>query len=163
MKITFDSALDGKAWPPLPRTGGGVIGKAQAGPLGLLKILETMLGLARPEVPDVIRWARLVPSVLAAGAAFWSLSAQVDPLGVAERLLRMRDFLWMHGWRQEPLMNHLADLAPLSKETVPGLPDRLAEVAQTMPHCTGVWPQIVLLEPLDEMAPAWKEIGRAHV
>ena len=47
----------------------------------MLDILETMLGLRGPTVPEAVRTAALVPYVQKNKTAFWAKSAVVDPFG----------------------------------------------------------------------------------
>lgn len=81
MKILFDSAFDGRAWPQYPNGQKACLGAIQVGEAGMLDILETMLGLRGPTVPEAVRTAALVPYVQKNKTAFWAKSAVVDPFG----------------------------------------------------------------------------------
>ena len=120
MKIYFDSAFDGRIWPDWTSEKDGSVGITQVGPLGMLDILETLLGLKGPIILDSIRAAQIVPELSINKNVFWARSSQVDPFGVAKKLLEMRDFLWLYGWQDEALTGRLEDLATLSKQMTPG-------------------------------------------
>lgn len=93
MKIYFDSAFDGRIWPDWVSKDIGIVGVTSVGPLGMLDILETLLGLKGLVTPDSIRAAQIVPELPNNKNAFWARSSQVDPFGVAKKLLEMCDFL----------------------------------------------------------------------
>lgn len=158
MKIYFDRAFDGRIWPNWSSKKTGTFGIAWVGPLGLLDILETLLGLKRPIMPDSIRAARIVPELEKNRGAFWAKSFKEDPLGVAKKLLEMRDSLLMHGWQYQPLTDRLADLASISKLTESGIPDRLIAVSEKLDKFYEDLPEITVFEPFDTLPPLWKKI-----
>lgn len=55
MKIYFDTAFDGRIWPGWSSKKNGSVGVKWLGPLGMLDILETLLGLKGPTIPDSLR------------------------------------------------------------------------------------------------------------
>jgi len=63
---------------------------------------------------------------------FWSLSAQVDPFGSALRLLQWRDELKLSGWSGQGKSERIKQLAELTKDVAPGIPDRLAVIEKTL-------------------------------
>jgi ATP-dependent helicase/nuclease subunit B len=158
MNIIFDTAFDGRIWPDWSSTNNGIIGSIRVGPLGLLDILETLLGLKGPVIPDSIRAAQIVPELSKNKDSFWVKSAQVDPFGVSKKLLEMRDYLWLHGWQDQPLTDRLAELAILSKQMAPGMPDRLALVALRLEEYNGKLPEIITFEPIETLAPLWRKV-----
>jgi len=158
MKITFDTALDGRIWPDWSSDKTGTFGSSHVGYLGLLDILETLLGLRGIVTPEPIRAAKLVPEISENKTAFWAKSSEVDPLGVAKKLLEMRDYLWMHGWHDQPLTSRLSDLSKLSKKVTPGIPDRLAAVSLSLKDFNGELPEIKTLESIEDLLPCWKDI-----
>lgn len=156
MKIIFDSALDGRSWPLSNKA---MLGEIRVGQLGLLSILETFLGLRGPETSDAIRAAFLVPALQESKNAFWAKSVEVDPLGVARKLLGLCDFLWLHGWRDQPISPRLIDLASLSPHVLPGMPDRLVAVTKGHSKYKGsALPDIITLEQLETLPLTWQDL-----
>jgi len=153
MNIIFDIAFDGRIWPDWPSTKSGSVGVTRVGPLGMLDILETLLGLKGPVTPDSIRAAQIVPELQKNKDTFWAKSSQVDPFGVAKKLLEMRDYLWLHGWQNQPLTDRLAELAILSKQVAPGIPDRMVSVSIKLDEYNGKLPEIITFEPLKTLSP----------
>lgn len=158
MKIYFDSALDGRAWPNWQSEQRGILGESNVGQLGMLGYLETILGLRGPDIPEGIRIASLVPFLAENQAAFWQKSAEIDPLGVSRELLHLYDFLVMHGWQGQALTPRLSDLASLSKNIVPGIAQRLVTVLGELDDYDGELPHILLLEKPDTLPPLWQSI-----
>ncbi len=151
MNLLFDSALDGRAWPHWPSRQKGMLGEIRVGELGLLEILETMLGLRAPTVPEGVRIASLVAFVNENKKAFWAKSAEVDPFGVARELLHLHDFLIMQGWQGQTLTPRLTDLSLLSDKIIPGVSQRFAAVLSGLDNYSGSLPDITLLESQDTM------------
>jgi len=160
MKIVFDSALDGRSWPISPDGMNSTLGSLKVCKLGMLGILETMLGLKGPDISDSLRAAFLVPVLRDQKDAFWARSAEVDPLGVARKLLSLRDYLWLYGWRDQPVTGRLAELAHLTKAVTPGVPDRLVAVVDSIPGHQGELPDILLHESIDSLPKTWQELFR---
>jgi len=158
MKIYFDSAFDGRIWPEWKSEKLGSVGITWVGPLGLLDILETLLGLKGPATPNSIRAAQIVPELLKNKDAFWVKSAQADPFGVAKKLLEMRDYLWLHGWQDQPLTSRLTELAALSKQMASGIPDRLVSISLKLDEYNGKLPEIITFEPLETLVPLWRKV-----
>lgn len=98
MKITFGLWLDG-ASPPAQAT----LTETRFGPTGLLRWLESRLGLARRWPTAVERLIAYEQALVSASAgSFYSKSFAKDPLAVAETLLRWRDELILSGWARSP-------------------------------------------------------------
>lgn len=158
MRLTFSVDFDGGFWPGPTPAGGATLGEAWVGPAGLLGILETHLGLAGPRWTAAERAASIVGTIRER-EGFYSRSAESDLLGTAERLLRDRDILWMHGWRGEGLTPRLADLAAATALAPPGFPDRLQAVIDELGKRTSPWKPIErldLLEPPEDLVPSWR-------
>lgn len=123
MHIEFGWSLDGSSWADA--ASGGAAGQVRLGPRGLVALLQTRLGLTRPEVDPAVRtaqWMRLIEQHLAEAAAaahqapapslfdaagtevpdparFWpAASFAVDPWSTARQLLRWRDAAIEAGW-----------------------------------------------------------------
>lgn len=132
VQITFGMTFDRGVWPGPIADRDHAVGEPWVGPIGLLSLLETQLGLTRPSCSLTIRAASLVP-VLRSTDGFWRRSVEVDPLEVAHTLLSWRDTLGWHGWRGEPTgATRLDQLASVTSEVQPGGPDRLAMVIDAL-------------------------------
>lgn len=139
LSVTFGMALDGVR--DLNRQlGHGVaeIGHIVCGPMSLLQLLETHLGLCGAEVDESYRISAYCEKVRAADAQWCRDSFSRDNWGTAARLLALRDELVMMGW--SPFAGDVdgaTRLGALSRielagDSVPaGIPDRLWAVAKT--------------------------------
>lgn len=158
MEIWFETDFDAGCWPgPLGDGQGAAAGKLWTGPRGLLNYLETQLGLSGPAVSDAFRAASLVPAVRDR-TGFWSASAGVDPLGVARTLLNWRDTLIMSGWRGEGVSARLKQLAALTADVRPGVPDRLRAVIERLPrHATEIV-RVHLLDQWQALPSLWRQL-----
>ena len=96
MPVTFGLYLDARQGPsPTNYFNQPVVGR-----LGFLSLLETYLGLAKPDVTSARRVA-VYSGLLRAhdnGGRFYSESFQADSIGTAARLLAWRDELRLGGW-----------------------------------------------------------------
>lgn len=123
---------DRGSWPEAATAGEAACGSPVLGPIGLLRVVETALGLGGPEAPMATRLAAWRAKLGAAGAGrFWDESFAQDPLATAETLLTWRDQLVEAGWQAAttPDVPRLRDLAAaeLGGPALPaGYPDRLA-------------------------------------
>jgi ATP-dependent helicase/nuclease subunit B len=107
-------ACDRGAWPEAATAGEAACGTPVLGPLGLLRVVETALGLGGPEAPMATRLAAWRAKLGAAGAGrFWDESFAQDSLATAETLLTWRDGLVATGWQAAttPDAPRLRDLA----------------------------------------------------
>ena len=129
--VTLGYDFDMGAWPGPLADEQAVVGETWLGPMGLLDLLETRLGLGGEYLADPIRAAALLPA-LSETEGFWSASAARDPLGAAKEVLRWRDTLWLHGWRGQPVSRRLEELARVTATALPGCLDRLATVASAL-------------------------------
>lgn len=158
MKIYFDSAFDGRTWPCLHGKRQGTLGEIWVGRSGMLGLLETLLGLRGPEVPEGVRVASLVPYLSGKKDAFWASSAEVDPFGVARELLYLQDFLWESGWHGEAVTPRLADLSELTQKIVSGQGQRLSLVLGELDAYIGELPRITLFEQVDTLPCLWQRL-----
>jgi len=133
VKLVFDLDFDGSTWPGPLADQEASAGEAWVGNRGLVDILETTLGLGGPELSATERAAALVPAALST-SGFWSRSAESDPMGTARTLLHWRDSLWLCGWRGQQLTPRLRDLAIVTSGVFPGMPDRMAAIADALGH-----------------------------
>lgn len=155
MRVAFDPGFDAGAWP-----GARGFGVAWVGPGGLLRILETALGLGGPLLVESERAAALVPT-LRASEGFWSSSVAVDPLGSARRLLLWREMLVEAGWQGEGVSDRLQHLARITSVAPPGPADRLREVVSTLQRRRADIEEISLIEPRETLSLLWRNALQA--
>ena len=166
MKITFGMSLDGYEPPELQNS----IGSFVTGPMGLLDLLETRLGLGGEWPVQSLRVVQYQQCLVDAGAAndtkmFYSDSLSVDALAVAETLLGWRDEWVAAGWdgtADASDSQRLQDMARVEgfarKQLGAGDADRLQVVIDALcdrnPGIDEVW----LVDPLAALPPAWRKV-----
>ena len=155
MKIVFDPAFDRSVWRgDAANDKPATAGEAWTGQAGLLGILETQLGLGGPSFPVVERAAALVP-VLRKTEGFWSRSFENDALATARTILLWRDTLVLHGWQGQPVSPRLRQLAAVTRDVLPGQPDRLRAVLTALSTQGTEIESISRYEPLDDLPGLW--------
>lgn len=138
MDVVFGLWADRGASPDHGGGAGGALGQPVVGPVGLVDILETALGLGEPFRPQVVRVAAFQAALEALeGDYFWSRSLAMDPWSTSRMVLTWRDELVGLGWSpdQEWKQARLADLAAACREAIsvpPGLPDRIAGLIRAL-------------------------------
>jgi ATP-dependent helicase/nuclease subunit B len=163
MKILFGMHLDGAAWSSQSAS----IGEVITGPLGLLSILETGLGLSGPSVHPVHRIDEYMKRLekIDHELAWFHKSFSADPWSTARQLLEWRDELVESGWHGKmnttgsPRLNALTQIEnvdiPLSK----GRSDRLREVISLLEQNNPVRiASILLTEPMKTLPPVWQRV-----
>jgi len=170
MKITFGLSLDTHSYPPLATGRIAFIGEMRCGPLGLLQLLETRLGLTGVWEDEPYRVEIYRQRLMAAdnGNRFYSRSIKADAQGVAQTLLGWRDELLFSGWdftAEESTPARLTDLSAV--ETVPvltvpqvpwGLSERFREVISMLPATPLGIAEIHLVEPKSIMGEQWTKL-----
>ena len=166
LKVYFGQWLDGYI-PRLP-VGEAVIGEVWVGPGGLLELLETALGIdgqAGAEPERVGAYSQRIERCVGS-EAFYLRSWEVDPWGVARRLLRWRDELVMVGWDGSvvadggPRLDALAGLETESGVALPaGFADRVRRVEKELVggRCSGI-EELHLVEPRSLLPCAWRRV-----
>jgi hypothetical protein len=163
MKITFGQALDGTELRAINNS----LGDTVCGPLRLMEILETQLGLKRKSVSDITRIFQLVKvleKLTGNERRFYSTSFETDPLAVSEALLHWRDSLALAGWTGVtngglPRLRDLADLNGALKEAVaPGQPDRLMAIHEALDHRNHCIEAIIVVDPPSAFSLLWRQI-----
>jgi ATP-dependent helicase/nuclease subunit B len=157
LRLVFDPALDGAAWPGPLGDREAVSGEAWVGPLGLLGVLETQLGLGGRLAGQLERACRLTRS-LHDRDGFWRASFDRDRLGTSRRLIKERDTLAMWGWQGQPVSSRLGELARVTAEVLPGLPDRLARVMEVLGRRALDISSLTLFSPVTTMQPLWRAV-----
>lgn len=138
MKIVFGLWADGGAWPDHGGDALGSLGQPVVGPIGLVDILETLLGLGGPATAQVVRIARFQFQLESLGGTyFWSRSLAVDSWSTARTLLAWRDDLIGLGWRanmswQSPRLADLAAASSAATDLPRGLNDRIVGVLDAL-------------------------------
>ncbi len=141
MKIVFGWHLDGPTWPETPDGRRFALDAAVVGPLGLLDLLETRLGVNGPGRPAALRIAQYLSRLRSTddGRAFFSRSLAADGWATARLLLGWRDELVAGGWVPQSgpwtgdRINRIAlaetrDDEPLTA----GVPDRVLSVMSSI-------------------------------
>lgn len=146
------------------------------GPLGLLNVLETQLGLLRqePSASDRVLQYREALKRLDDPVRFYHRSFAVDELGTAATLLAWRDLWHLHGWGDAtpPALaaapsRRLRDMAAVETEAAGqlalGIGERLAQVVLAMQTMTPRIGRLALCEPLVDWPLAWQRVlARLH-
>ena len=163
MHVTFGLNLDARQGPsPQSSFNAPVVGR-----LGFLSLLETYLGLARPEVAAAQRVAVYMGHLQRHdnGTRFYSASMKVDSVGTAVKLLSWRDEWLLGGWQGTAQASHPARLQELAMvETTaldmpPGEATRLLLVEQAL-KATGPNPitSVSLVDSLEEFPLLWRRV-----
>jgi hypothetical protein len=161
MRIIFDASFDRSVWRgAIANSKSATVGEAWIGPAGLLGILETQLGLGGPSFPDVERAASLV-SVLRNTEGFWSRSFENDALVTTRTLLHWRDTLCLHCWQGQPVSPRLRQLAAVTRDVLPGYPDRLRAVLTALSSQRVEIESISRCAPLDDLPGLWVAVFAA--
>lgn len=145
------------------------VGCSTLGPLGLLNVLETHLGLLRAPVLQSERVVQMRLCLRAAMTAprFYVKSFEADELGSAATLLGWRDLWFEHGWSGTLAAGagagaRLADMVAVealaSSGVAPGLGQRLADVASALQHRCAQIERVELLDPLADFPLAWRRV-----
>lgn len=106
MRVVFGWGLDGLCFPE--RLGGerASLGDEIVGPMGLVSLFETRLGLRRANVvraKRVVDYLALLRRADGDGGKFYSASLRADAWATADYLLGLRDELVASGWRKEKI------------------------------------------------------------
>ena len=163
MHVTFGLNLDARQGPsPHNSFNAPVVGR-----LGFLSLLETYLGLAKPEVAAAQRVAVYMGHLQHHdnGARFYSASMRVDSVGTAAKLLSWRDEWLLGGWQGAAQALHpvrlqeLATVESTASAMPPGEATRLQWVEQAL-KTTGTGPiaSVSLVDPLEDFPLLWRRV-----
>ena len=114
MQIAFGWCADAAAWSDARSA---ATGRVRMGPRGLVRLLQTRLGLSRPETSPAVRTAQYLAALQADPPSWCAESLALDPWATARAVLARRDAAVEAGWRP-------AEHDPTA------LPPRLAAIAQ---------------------------------
>ncbi len=163
MKITFGLHLDGqRSWHRRD-----LLGQTTVGPLGMLNLLETFLGLpkAMSSEGERILQYREVLAELDNPDRFYHQSFASDQYTVARTLLAWRDNWYLHGWNGlfvETAPHRLRDLGDVEKLSAGRLGlsygERLKAVATSLEQREHPIESIELIEPIEDFPAAWRAV-----
>ena len=163
MIITFGLRLDGEhGWRPADR-----LGMPICGPLGLLNLLETRLGLLRADCAHAQRVTQYRECLkqVDTGDRFYHASFGIDPIGTSASLLSWRDAWYLHGWNGESppaagvRITDMAAVEAVSRELLfPSIGERLARVAEFLDRQQPKIESIELVDPIDAFPKRWREV-----
>ncbi len=163
MNIVFGFDLDGVCWSERP----AAIGQVRTGPLGLLGILETRLGLGRPDIHPVHRIDATVRRIQSTDweSAYYGASFRADAWSTARQLLSWRDELMEAGWDGRPFENgspRLDGLAALEQAGVrlpSGRADRLQALLSSLREGARVdGLKVRMADPPGFLPQVWQEL-----
>lgn len=163
MRIVFGMQLDGTIWS----NENASIGEVRTGPMGLLSILETRLGIGMQSVHPVYRIDEYMKrlQLIDRESIWFHESFAIDPWSTARQLLEWRDELVEAGWDGQAIPSgslRLDALTELECADVPlsgGRSDQLRRVTACL-KC-GIpahIESIILAEPSSMLAPAWRHV-----
>ena len=163
MKITFGLHLDGEhGWRPANRLGMPVLG-----PLGLLNLLETRLGLLRGECAQAQRVTQYRECLKHCDTPerFYHASFGIDPIGVSPALLSWRDEWHLHGWNgvlPAGAGGRIADMAAVEEIArtllFPSLGERLVHVADSLARQQSKIERVELVDPMEAFPKRWRDV-----
>ena len=165
MEIIYSIHQEGSPWSREEAE----LGKVRTGPLGLLGILETRLGLQVPEIHPVHRINAMMGILqMEDRAEGWAHSSFFsDPWATARELLSLRDQLALSGWRGEelkasPRLQTLWALEQHRNSLPPGEGERLGRILEVLEE--GAAPgirEITLLQPPGALPVLWQRVFQA--
>ncbi len=145
MTLTYSHHLDGSEWTHE----GAASGVLRTGRAGLLRLLESRLGLGGPEAHPAERidaWMRRMQALDGPGLWFHD-SFEADPWSTAATILTLRDELAEAGWRAElasaasPRLAALSGIEALPEPVLPlGPGERLRAVLGELAALTAELP-----------------------
>ena len=163
MQVTFGMYLDGAPWSHKEVSSGEV----QVGPLGLLSLLETKLGLTGPVVHPAVRIDQYMHRMKLQDHPdkWFHTSFNADAWSTAKQMLAWRDELVEAGWTggtDESMSLRLRALAELEGTDLPlamGKEDRLQEVLRRLKSIDSIAiAHIYLQEDFELLPPVWKKL-----
>ena len=167
MKIRLGLYLDGQHGTTFTAQ----LDSLTTGPLGVLNVLETQLGLLRLDISNSDRVLQYLDVLkrLDTPERFYHRSFAVDALGTAATLLNWRDQWHLHGWdgtAAAALVDgeqaRLRDMAAIDLEAVktlaPSVGERLSLISTALQSKKVRVATVVLCEPLEHWPQAWRNV-----
>ncbi len=137
---------------------GAVAGVVWGGPVRLLGVLETALGLGGRYPSATQRAAALIPHLENQPASFFSESFKRDALAVARTLIRWRDLLCLNGWQGQGGTPRLDALSQATKPVLPGIPARIEAVLDALETRAADIESITCAEPTERLPALWGKL-----
>lgn len=170
-RITFGLYLDGQRWAAPADNLGDVV----VGPMGLLGILETQLGLVamHPSAAERTIQYRDCLDALNTPSRFYHRSFALDPLGTAAWLLNWRDEWALHGceaprWEDalsSDAPSRLRDLAAVEQRArvavSPNIAQRLEAIKYRLKVRTPDIESVRVIDPIDAFPARWQAVLKA--
>ena len=161
----------GMHWDGLAPAAGAALAESRVGPLGMLQLLESRLGLSRPrprQVERLVAAREALGLLFASGEPHGAASFERDPLAVAGLFLRQRDELMLAGWNGESVLAGSRRLAALSEFSNrlsevgrQGEGDRLAAILAALERRPLDWESVTVAESEDQVPLAWRRVLNA--
>jgi len=163
VRIRFGLHLDGqRGWHAASR-----LGFATTGPLGMLNVLETQLGLLRESTSQPERIVQYRDCLKRCDQLdrFYHRTFATDELGTSATLLEWRDFWRLHGWESgmgavsSIRLRDMGDVEKIAIATVaPSIGDRLALVCATMARRKTAIAEVEIIDPIEAFPRRWRDI-----
>lgn len=165
MKIRFGLHLDGQqGCAPVNQ-----LGTIDVGPLGLLGILESQLGLVPPTVSAAQRIVQYRECVQRVNnpSRFFSKSYEADDFGTAATLLSWRDEWYLHGWSGDigndgsTRQRDMVAIEQIARSNLgSGTAERLQAISNAMSGMKRhlLIESIVLVDPIDRFPLLWQRV-----
>ena len=154
-KIRFGMALDGARWTDR----NAAIGEITCGPNGLMKFLETHLGLTGAETAAADRVSQYKAKIAAANCEWCRASFELDPWGTAKSLLALRDELVELGWNPEiggsPRFEALGAIEKVDLPLGESVGDRMRSVQASVRTVSA---EMVVVDDERNYPPVWKKV-----
>ncbi|MEO6779705.1 MAG: PD-(D/E)XK nuclease family protein [Bradyrhizobium sp.] len=163
MQIAFGLLLNGEhGWRPANRLGMPVLG-----PLGLLNLLETRLGLLRAECTQAQRVTQYRECLKCCDTPnrFYHASYLIDPIGTSASLLAWRDTWYLHGWNGKLPSGagiRISDMAAVESTArnllFPSIGERLAHVGESLSGQQSKIDSVELVDPIEVFPKLWRDV-----
>ena len=143
------------------------LGCTDVGPLGLIGILETQLGLVPPAENTVQRCVQFRECLQKTDGPqrFFHKSFEADDFGTAATLLNWRDTWRMHGWSGQVIgggSTRLKDMEAIEKLAIEhlslGTAERLQRIHSALETHSLMIESIVLIDPLQSFPVLWQKV-----
>lgn len=167
-KVKVTLALKGDS--AVPELRADSLGDVSVGPNGLLRLLETQLGIPARDISFTARLIQYLGCIdrVNHAAAFYHDSYQADPFSVARTLLQWRDQWYLAGWTghfADDAQARLWDMAAIeafAADTVePGLGQRIQRVILLLRDNPVAVQSITLRDELADFPQLWQRLIEA--
>lgn len=163
MRITLGLHLDSRQGPSRI----DALGEPILGRMGLLGLLETYLGLSRPEVTLAHRITSYLGHLRKHDdqARFYSRSLETDSVGTSAKLLAWRDEWRLGGWNGTAPADspkRLLDMVQVEQTAMgdipPGEAERVYAVQDSLTTSSTPIESVLLVDPLESFPWAWRQL-----